>query len=132
MVDLPDEMPAASQPPTLTELESARIEASDDYRRTLGWLMVADETPDTETLLAQLLNRPEWHQRAACRGADPDLFFPDPSSGRPVRALAYCDGCQVRPECLAIALDAGSHSDVGVWGGTSVRQRRVLRRGSVA
>ena len=88
--------------------------------------------PRTETLLAQLLNRPEWHQRAACRGADPDLFFPDPSSGRPVRALAYCDGCQVRPECLAIALDAGSHSDVGVWGGTSLRQRRVLRRGSVA
>ena len=45
MVDLLDETPAASQPPTLTEIESARIEASDDYRRTLGWLMVADETP---------------------------------------------------------------------------------------
>ena len=33
--------------------------------------------PDVAVILAELVHRPEWHREAACRGADPALFFPE-------------------------------------------------------
>lgn len=85
--------------------------------------MVADDPPDTETVLAQLLSRPEWHQRAACRGVDPNVFFPERGqSTRPARA--YCECCSVASECGA----AATARTPGIWGGTTGRQRQ-LRRG---
>jgi len=49
-----------------------------------------------------------WRSVAACRSADPDLFFPVSSSGRALEqvteAKAICAGCRVRRECLAFAL----------------------------
>jgi WhiB family redox-sensing transcriptional regulator len=85
---------------------------------------------DVEVLLAQLVSRPEWHRRAACRGVGPDLFFPARSDGRPVQGLAYCERCPVRQECLTSAQELASTS--GVWGGTTGRQRREIRRQRVA
>jgi WhiB family redox-sensing transcriptional regulator len=65
-----------------------------------------------------------WRDRAACRGADPDLFFPERGeSADPARQV--CARCPVRQPCLAYALDNGiTH---GVWGGLTERERRVLR-----
>ena len=65
-----------------------------------------------------------WRGRAACRGADPDLFFPERGeSADPARQI--CARCPVRQPCLAYALDTGiTH---GVWGGLAERERRVLR-----
>ena len=37
-----------------------------------------------------------------------------------------CQGCPVRLECLADALD--SRTEFGVWGGLTERERRALRR----
>jgi WhiB family redox-sensing transcriptional regulator len=66
-----------------------------------------------------------WVQRANCIGIDADLFFPD--RGEPTRhAKAVCAGCEVREECLDYALSTGQK--FGVWGGTSERERRALRR----
>lgn len=76
------------------------------------------------------LERPEWQADAACRGfvdnADWErVFFP--GQGDPVgRAKRFCARCPVREDCLAYALD---HPDLdGIWGGTSDRERRRIRR----
>lgn len=71
------------------------------------------------------LDRAEWMAEAACRGADPELFFP--SRGDPTReAKAICWSCRVREECLEYALANGEKH--GLWGGMSERQRRSVRR----
>lgn len=72
----------------------------------------------------------DWRHRAACRDADPEIFFPVAESG-PVlaaaeaHALAYCARCPVRAECLAFALDALPY---GIAGGMTEGQRAALRR----
>lgn len=78
-------------------------------------------------LLLELAHRPSWHAQAACRGQGPAVWFP--GQGEPVTAgCEVCAGCPVRAECLTAALDVGTKHDYGIWGGTSVRQRRQLRR----
>ena len=70
--------------------------------------------------------RPEWFDRARCRGLDPDLFHPSRGEDTVARhARAVCAVCPVCAECLEYALDNGEHW--GIWGGTSERQRRDLR-----
>jgi len=61
----------------------------------------------------------------ACRGTDPDVFFPDRGESlEPAKQV--CAGCVVRDECLEHALRNGER--FGVWGGTSERERRRIRR----
>ena len=67
-----------------------------------------------------------WRTRAACAGVDPDVFLPDRGES-PEEALSYCCRCEVRAECLEAAFDLGQQA-VGVWGGTSARERRDARR----
>lgn len=60
-----------------------------------------------------------------CAGIDPDLFFPE--RGASTReAKAVCFGCVAREGCLEHALANGEK--FGIWGGTSERERRRLRR----
>jgi len=74
---------------------------------------------------------PEWHRDAACaeypeRAND---WFPERGEDdRPAKAI--CQRCLVQRECLADALDHGTNL-VGIWGGTSGRQRRALLAGGV-
>ncbi len=67
----------------------------------------------------------DWRNHAACRDADPDLFFPLGTSGASVlkieEAKQICRTCSVRGPCLQWALDNG---DTGVWGGTTEDERR--------
>ena len=71
-----------------------------------------------------------WHQHAACRGEDPELFFPTGDTGpalfRLQEAKRVCAGCAVRSLCLEWAVLAGI--DYGVWGGLSEDERRAFRR----
>lgn len=79
-----------------------------------------------------------WKADAACRGLDPDLFFPERGESTK-EAKRVCLGdprhnipaCPVRDECCAKALTLreGSKPMPGIWGGTSERERRLLRRG---
>jgi WhiB family redox-sensing transcriptional regulator len=68
--------------------------------------------------------------RAACRGQDPERFFPE--SGEQVKAAeakAICASCQVRDQCLDLAVKAagGIDGDHGVFGGTLPAERSPLR-----
>ena len=71
-----------------------------------------------------------WHDDAACREEDPELFFPIGSTGPALvqlqQAKAVCAGCQVQRVCLEWALAAGVEH--GVWGGLGEEERRALRR----
>ncbi|MFK0143257.1 WhiB family transcriptional regulator [Streptomyces murinus] len=66
----------------------------------------------------------EWEERAACRTADPDELFVEGVAQNSAKAL--CNGCPVRTECLAHALDA--REEFGIWGGMTERERRALLR----
>jgi WhiB family redox-sensing transcriptional regulator len=67
-----------------------------------------------------------WRQRAACRGVDPDIFYPV-SDEEAEDAKAICGPCPVRHACLEWAL-TNRESD-GVWGGATERERRrIIRR----
>jgi WhiB family redox-sensing transcriptional regulator len=91
------------------------------------WLMSAPDGPDERLTLEDFLQRPAWHQEAACAGQT-DLFFVKGTP--PTRTRQICGGCPVREECLAYAL--ADPELVGLWGGTTERERRELRRQRVA
>jgi len=73
---------------------------------------------------------PDWRD-AACRDADPELFFPDGDTrsarARVKLAKLICRGCPVSATCLSWALASGQ---AGIWGGLTEDERhRLLRRG---
>jgi WhiB family redox-sensing transcriptional regulator len=71
------------------------------------------------------MNQPSWRQRAACRGLDPEIFFPD-SDEEAGEAKAVCARCPVREACLEHAL---AHRErEGIWGGATERERRRILR----
>lgn len=65
-----------------------------------------------------------WMSDALCAQTDPDLFLPG-VGGSTVAAKKICGRCEVREQCLNYALE---NYVIGVWGGLSDRERRVLRR----
>jgi WhiB family redox-sensing transcriptional regulator len=71
----------------------------------------------------------DWQDGAACIGADADLFFPPRGPKQhPFNTAArdICRTCPVQVECLEYALVENIQH--GVWGGTSERERRRIRR----
>ena len=71
------------------------------------------------------LSTATWRKRAACRGIDPEVFYPV-SDEDAEEAKAICAGCPVRQACLEHAL--GHREREGVWGGLNERERRRLVR----
>ena len=79
--------------------------------------------------LPDILARPAWQARAACRGAGADRYVVEtrirggrlPAAAE--AALATCRRCPVTAECLAYALRTDC---VGVWGGTTDAERRGM------
>lgn len=65
-----------------------------------------------------------WTVRGACAQLDPDAFFVQGAEQHQVKIA--CNGCPVRLECLADALD--NRMEFGVWGGMTERERRSLLR----
>ncbi len=69
----------------------------------------------------------DWWRWAACRDADPELFFPvtahGPGKEEIEQAKALCAGCRVRRQCLQFAL--ATHQMHGVWGGTTEDERQL-------
>lgn len=65
--------------------------------------------------------REDWKHLGLCREGDkPDAMYED----EPSQAKKICNGCPVKIECLAEALDRPE--EFGVWGGYTVRERRAL------
>lgn len=73
-----------------------------------------------------------------CCKVDPELFFSDVdekgcTNHRAAEAIALCKTCPFRVECAQYAYERG---EMGIWGGTTTRQRsrwrnQVERSGSV-
>jgi len=70
-------------------------------------------------------NPPIWRQRAACRGVDPDIFYPV-SDEDAEDAKAICRSCAAQEACLDWALRTREKD--GVWGGATERERRRIIR----
>ena len=66
-----------------------------------------------------------WRQHAACRGIDPEIFYP-PTEEEAEVAKSVCAQCSVQPSCLEHAL--GSRERDGVWGGATEKERRRIIR----
>jgi len=67
-----------------------------------------------------------WVGEAICSETDPELFFPE--KGKPAAmAKLVCRRCPVLEQCREYAVNAPMVLE-GVWGGTTVRERRELRR----
>jgi WhiB family redox-sensing transcriptional regulator len=73
----------------------------------------------------------DWRDRAACRGFDPERWFPlKVRWGSEVLdgARAICARCPVQVDCLDLALAVPEGLDaVGVFGGLLPAERRWLR-----
>lgn len=62
-----------------------------------------------------------------CARLDDDTMFPNESDARGVAAaLAVCDGCPVRLQCLAFALEHDEQH--GIWGGVVPSERAAMQR----
>jgi WhiB family transcriptional regulator, redox-sensing transcriptional regulator len=71
------------------------------------------------------LTNQTWRQHAACRGVDPEVFYPVNEDEADV-AKAICNVCSVRQTCLEYALT--NREREGVWGGATERERRRIQR----
>lgn len=75
-------------------------------------------------IVASRAVRASWMLRGACRGEDPELFFPrsptGPSLAQVNLAKAICGRCPVQPNCLSYALITQRD---GIWGGTTREER---------
>lgn len=72
-----------------------------------------------------------WHDRAACRGQDTELWFSIDADDREA-AKAICNRCPVRLDCLDEALDEerGQSKEyrAGIRGGMNAEERILERR----
>ncbi len=76
----------------------------------------------------------EWWGAAACRNAEPDLFFPISATAASrttvQRAKQVCASCPVSTQCLSYALR--HRQEQGIWGGLTDDERRLLSRRQAA
>jgi WhiB family transcriptional regulator, redox-sensing transcriptional regulator len=70
-----------------------------------------------------------WQDRAACRGTDPDLFFPVGLGGVAVEAVEQAKRiCATCPVLVPCGVYGTLYSpDYGVWGGMSSDERKARR-----
>ena len=81
---------------------------------------LSDRVPD-------LFVRPAWHENAACSGLGNERFYPYrgyDAVRQAASAKAICAVCPVIEQCR----EAGLEEKFGIWGGTTERDRRILRR----
>lgn len=67
-------------------------------------------------------NKPRWMTDPGrfCKGVKTSVFF-----GDTMKAVGICHGCPFQKPCLEWALANGER---GVWGGTSERERKRIKR----
>lgn len=75
--------------------------------------------------LVRFMTKAEWMADANCLGVDQRVFFPERGEVTSF-AKSICRACDVQAECLAYALN--SDEKFGIWGGTSERERRRIRK----
>ncbi len=72
----------------------------------------------------------DWRTNAACRGMDPNLFFPDRGEHIAPVATEACASCPVHDACLHDAMTTGTYrtDGFGYRAGTTENDRYNLRR----
>lgn len=65
----------------------------------------------------------DWQADAACRGVDPEIFFPGPDDDEAL-PKTICAACPVQQRCLGFAVAVGER--FGVWGGLTDKERKQL------
>jgi hypothetical protein len=73
------------------------------------------------------------YAHCAGSGLDPDEWFPVSAEPAPARheaaaAIAVCNTCLVRAQCLALSLRHWDIGQYGIWGGLVAADRARLRR----
>lgn len=71
-----------------------------------------------------------WQDDAACRNADPEIFFPTKTEGwiaQDAKKICWED-CPVREQCLDHALALPERH--GIWGGYTYMERRAMLKES--
>jgi hypothetical protein len=72
----------------------------------------------------------DWRTAAACKGHDPDLWFPignSPAAQEQARqAQAICRTCPVVQACGVWSLE--TRQNAGIWGGWTEQERRAFLR----
>jgi hypothetical protein len=74
------------------------------------------------------IKAPTFDGTQACASGDADLFFPEGPKERAIKlpiARRVCSSCKFCEKCLSYAL---AHDVDGVWGGTTKRERRNIRK----
>jgi hypothetical protein len=74
------------------------------------------------------MNSHAWLEKAACRGSDVNLFFPEVGvSYHQTDFIRYtCGQCPVQSECLELGLESGN-DEYGFFGGKSPKDRQAIR-----
>ena len=68
-----------------------------------------------------------WRQQAACKGLDPNIFYPATDEDEDAEsAKAVCAECPIRQACLEHALTWRERE--GIWGGATEKERRRIIR----
>jgi WhiB family redox-sensing transcriptional regulator len=82
------------------------------------------------TALKPIADNWDWQFEGACNGVDPESFFLDPNQrgvskkNRENKAIAICNTCPVKKQCLDHALNVPEI--YGVWGGMTEENRAEL------
>jgi WhiB family redox-sensing transcriptional regulator len=66
-----------------------------------------------------------WMAEGACHGKQAMDWFPTEEFSGSEEVKAVCGRCRVVGPCLSYAL---AHHELGIWRGTTERERRVLRK----
>jgi hypothetical protein len=71
--------------------------------------------------------KPWQFEGATCSQIDTEFYFPEQNkvTDETKKVKALCRSCIWKEECLTYALN---YSVVGIWGGTSSRERATIRR----
>lgn len=86
-----------------------------------------DATEESDGASVRTNTDTSWMQHSSCRGMDPRLWHPERGDDHLglIIAKQICSICPVKQKCLDYALE--NNERIGVWGGTTGRERRVIR-----
>lgn len=82
-------------------------------------------TPPASTAARRPATTEHWSERAACRGADVEVFI-STAGAHVAQAKSICALCEVIDDCLEEAVEDASI--IGVWGGTTTYERIRIRK----
>lgn len=76
--------------------------------------------------MTDITTDPNWADRGACVGMDPDEFYPQRHDTAAINAAKrVCRACEVREVCLEYAI--ANNERAGIWGGLGDRARKRIR-----